>query len=100
MPVPTDPRAPSNPKTYLGAVAHLGVAPAQVCMVAAHLKDLRAAAAHGLRTVFVPRPREPDSAPDTRARADGGEVDLVVRDFVELARVLEGRPPERQSWQR
>ena len=64
------------------------------------LRHLRAAAAHGLRTVFVPRPREPDSAPDTRARADGGEVDLVVRDFYELARVLEGRPPERQSWQR
>lgn len=69
-------------------------------MVAAHVKDLRAAASHGLRTVFVPRPREPDSAPDTRARADGGEVDLVVKDFHEIARLLEERPRERQSWQR
>ena len=79
---------------------HLGVSPSQVCMVAAHVKDLRAAASHGLRTVFIPRPREPDSAPDTRARADGGEVDLVVKDFYEIARLLEERPRERQSWQR
>ena len=85
---------------YLGAVHHLGLAPAQVCMVAAHVKDLRAAAAHGLRTVFVPRAGEPDSAPDTRARADGGEVDLVVRDFYEIARMLGERKGERASWQR
>ncbi|KAI0727079.1 HAD-like domain-containing protein [Fomitopsis betulina] len=88
-----------NPKTYLGAVRHLGVEPSQVCMVAAHLKDLRGAASHGLRTIFIPRSGEPDSAPETRARADGGEVDLVVKDLDEIAKLLDERPREKQSWQ-
>ena len=95
---------PSDPKVYLSAVQHLSLAsPAQLCMVATHIYDLRAAsaAAQGIRTVFVRRPREPDSPPDVRARADGGEVDLVVDGFEELARVVEaGAPPERQVWQR
>lgn len=68
-------------------------------MVAAHLKDLRGAASHGLRTIFIPRSGEPDSAPETRARADGGEVDLVVKDLDEIAKLLDERPREKQSWQ-
>lgn len=68
-------------------------------MVAAHLKDLRAAASYGLRTIFIPRLGEPDSAPETRGKADGGEIDLVVKDFGEIAKLLEERPLETQSWQ-
>ncbi|KAH9931344.1 HAD-like domain-containing protein [Fomitopsis serialis] len=92
-----------NPKTYLGAVQHLSLThPSQLCMVAAHMYDLRAAASHGLRTVFVRRPRELDCPPDVRAKTDGegGEVDLVVDGLEEIARVLETREEERQVWQR
>ncbi|TFY52070.1 hypothetical protein EVJ58_g10216 [Rhodofomes roseus] len=43
-----------NPKMYLGALHHLAItSPSQLCLVAAHIYDLRAAASHGLRTVFV-----------------------------------------------
>ena len=57
------------------------------------------AASHGLRIIFTPRSGEPDSAPETRARADGGEVDLVVKDLGEIAKLLDERPREKQSWQ-
>ncbi|TFY51429.1 hypothetical protein EVJ58_g10570, partial [Rhodofomes roseus] len=89
-----------NPKTYLGALHHLSLtSPPQLCMVAAHIYDLRAAASHGLRTVFVRRPREPDSPPDVRTKTEGGEVDLVVDSFEEIVKVLEARAEERQVWQ-
>ncbi|KZT68513.1 hypothetical protein DAEQUDRAFT_766321 [Daedalea quercina L-15889] len=91
---------PSNRKVFLGAAEHLSLLPAQLCMVAAHTDDLRAAAAHGFRTVFVPRPRERCSPSGARSKAEGGEFDLVVRSFEELARALEARRPERQQWQR
>jgi 2-haloacid dehalogenase len=47
-----------NRETYLGAVDTLGLAPGEVCMVAAHNYDLVAARACGLATAFVPRPQE------------------------------------------
>lgn len=46
------------PATYLGTVAALGLAPEQVCLVAAHHSDLAAARACGLMTAFVHRPDE------------------------------------------
>lgn len=47
-----------KPVVYHRACELLGLAPAQVMMVAAHSDDLRAAAACGLRTAFVARPDE------------------------------------------
>ena len=47
-----------DPQAYLGAAAVLGIAPAELCLVAAHHSDLAAASACGLRTDFVARPDE------------------------------------------
>ncbi|KAK4131111.1 haloacid dehalogenase [Trichocladium antarcticum] len=46
------------PEVYLGACKALGCEPGEVAMVAAHLEDLAAARALGLRTVYVERPGE------------------------------------------
>jgi 2-haloacid dehalogenase len=74
-----------DPETYLGAARLLGLAPAEVMMVAAHPDDLDAAARTGLRTAFVRRPLEfgtrRDVAPEPR-------FDFNARDFVDLARQL------------
>jgi 2-haloacid dehalogenase len=47
-----------DPEVYDSAPALLGLAPQQVCMVAAHLEDLASARARGLRTAYVHRPDE------------------------------------------
>jgi 2-haloacid dehalogenase len=73
-----------QPAVYLKSAAALGLAPAEVMMVAAHNTDLGAAAACGLKTAFVPRPAEhgPGQASDlTPERA----FDVVARDFLDLA---------------
>ncbi len=78
-----------DPEVYQSAADFLDVAPADVMMVAAHLYDLQAAKAVGLKTAFVPRPteygtgtvRRPDLAPDA-------SVDVPARDFVHLADLL------------
>jgi 2-haloacid dehalogenase len=56
-------------------------------MVAAHLGDLRAAKALGLRTGFVTRPLEfgPNGKPDLKPDAS---VDLTATDFNDLAHQL------------
>lgn len=53
-----------NPVVYAGAIRELGEEPAHVAMVAAHLNDLAAARASGMRTVYVARPREEAWAED------------------------------------
>jgi 2-haloacid dehalogenase len=59
-----------DPEAYLTAVRLLDCPPGEAAMVAAHAGDLRAAAALGLRPVFIDRPLEwgpggsPESAPD------------------------------------
>jgi 2-haloacid dehalogenase len=76
-----------DPEVYQSAAELLDLDRAGVMMVAAHLNDLKAAKAQGLRTAFVPRPREygpartPDLAPDA-------SVDLTAPDFVQLAAAL------------
>jgi 2-haloacid dehalogenase len=71
-------------EVYLSAAEILDLKLDQVMMVAAHLGDLRAAKAVGLRTAFVPRPLEfghggkPDATPDS-------SVDLTAKDFNDLA---------------
>jgi 2-haloacid dehalogenase len=76
-------------EVYLSAANFLDLEPAHVMMVAAHLGDLRAARALGLRTAFVARPleygssRTPDLTPDS-------SVEVAATDFMDLARQLGG----------
>jgi 2-haloacid dehalogenase len=80
-----------DPEVYQSAVDFLDLMPGEVMMVAAHLTDLRAAKALGLRTAFVVRPsefgnnptRRPDLTPDQ-------SVDVSARDFGHLASQLSG----------
>lgn len=76
-----------DPEVYQSAVDFLDVEPDEVMMVAAHLRDLRAAKAVGLRTAFLVRPLEfgPDGKPDLEADST---VDLSARDFNDLASQL------------
>lgn len=76
-----------DPEVYLMAARLLGCAPGELMMVAAHVDDLRAAQACGLRTAYVHRALEfgPD-APPRPARPEG--FDLVASDFLDLARQL------------
>lgn len=73
-----------DPVVYRKAADLLGLAPEQVMMVAAHGGDLRAAAAIGFRTAFIPRPFEygPDNERDL---TPDPAFDLVADDFVDLA---------------
>jgi 2-haloacid dehalogenase len=73
-----------DPEVYQSAADFLMLAPSEVMMVAAHLGDLSAAKARGLRTAFVPRPLEygPTGTPDLRPNAS---VDVTAKDFVDLA---------------
>ncbi|GAA6000343.1 hypothetical protein JCM10207_007971 [Rhodosporidiobolus poonsookiae] len=72
-----------NPKMYLGASALLGFDEearerGEVGMVASHVYDLRAAAEHGFRTIYIPRRTEDVGEPEVRAKSEGGEVDVVL----------------------
>jgi len=76
-----------DPETYLGAAELLGVKPGELMMVAAHKDDLHAARACGLKTAFVPRPREygPQATPEVSREP---AFDAHARDFNDLARQL------------
>jgi 2-haloacid dehalogenase len=72
-----------DPEVYDAAPRLLALPPPAVLMVAAHVEDLTAARARGLRTAYVHRPDEfggrqvpPETDPD---------ADLSVRSFEELA---------------
>ena len=73
-------------EVYLKAAALLGLPPGAVMMVAAHKGDLRAAAAAGLRTAFVPRPKE---RPNRSIDLSFDEAfDVNATDFLDLASQL------------
>jgi 2-haloacid dehalogenase len=76
-----------DPEVYRSAAEFLDLKPVDVMMVAAHLGDLRAAKAEGLRTAFVVRPDEfgPDGKPDLAA---DNSVDIMARSFDDLASQL------------
>ncbi len=78
-------------EVYLGAVDLLGCKPSEVMMVAAHIGDLTAARACGLRTAFVLRPSEygPNGKADT---ASGEQFDMTALDLVDLAEKLYDLP--------
>ncbi|KXX73883.1 (S)-2-haloacid dehalogenase 4A [Madurella mycetomatis] len=64
---------------YLGACRILGVEPAEVAMVAAHLGDLAGARAAGMRTVYVQRPGEKGEDEDEERHVQAKQwVDLWV----------------------
>ena len=73
-----------DPEVYLTAADLLGLQPEQVMMVAAHKGDLRAAAALGFKTGYVPRPMEygPDREIDT---TPDPSFDVVATDFNDFA---------------
>ena len=82
----TSHHTPRNEKVYQGALHHLDIAPEKCAMVAAHLWDLRAAAKHGMRTVYVPRATDdPEDRDNVKSKTEGGEVDLVVSSLEVLA---------------
>ena len=68
---------------YLGACQMLDLQPGEVAMVAAHIRDLSAAASHGLKTVYVHRQGE-----DAEPNPDTSFVNFIAKDFIEAATVL------------
>ena len=76
-----------DPEVYKSAAEFLDLAPGEVMMVAAHLGDLRAAKAVGLRTAFVVRPDEYGHGPNDRKPdlAASDAADISARDFEDLA---------------
>jgi 2-haloacid dehalogenase len=75
------------PEAYLRTADVLALAPAQLCLVAAHNSDLAAARACGLKTAFVPRPKEHGDG-QTTDLAPAQDWDVVAREFHELAQLL------------
>lgn len=77
-----------DPATYLGVAQIFELPPEHVMLVAAHVDDLAAAAACGLRTAYVHRPLEygpPAAQPPT---PEGQGWDLCADDLVDLAQKL------------
>ncbi|MCM3880499.1 MAG: haloacid dehalogenase type II [Vicinamibacterales bacterium] len=74
-------------EVYQSAADILDLKVSEVMMVAAHLGDLRAAKAVGLRTAFVSRPLEfgPGGKPDLQPDSS---VDVTAKDFSDLASQL------------
>lgn len=72
-----------NGRVYAFLLETLRVDPADVLFVAAHPWDLRAAAAHGMRTAYVERP--------TEGRPEAGDrFDWSGRDLTSLAEFVRG----------
>jgi 2-haloacid dehalogenase len=76
-----------EPEAYLRTADVLGIRPAELCLVAAHNGDLKAARSCGLATAFVLRPTEhgPDQTTDL---APAEPWDMVGKDFQDLAHKL------------
>ncbi|MBA3880602.1 MAG: haloacid dehalogenase type II [Sphingobium sp.] len=76
------------PGAYLGTADILGIAPAELCLVAAHHSDLAAARSVGLSTAFIARPLEYGgaAAPDAHMAQDW---DWSATSITELASQLD-----------
>ncbi len=75
-----------RPEAYLRTAEVLALAPAQVCLVAAHNSDLAAARESGLKTAFVAR--QEHGAGQTTDLRPSQEWDVVAPDFEALAERL------------
>lgn len=75
------------PEAYLRTIDLLGIAPGELCLVAAHHSDLTAARACGLQCAYVARPMEYGgaTAPDAHMAQDW---EWSVGSLVELAAVM------------
>lgn len=73
-----------EPEAYTRMADILSLAPEQICMVAAHNYDMRAARENGLGTAFVPRPTEHGSGQTTDLAPDS-DWNIIATDFVDLA---------------
>lgn len=74
-----------QPEAYLRTADLLGLRPDEVCLVAAHNGDLKAARACGLGTAFVLRQTEHGHGQTTDLAASEA-WDVVASDFLDLAR--------------
>jgi 2-haloacid dehalogenase len=89
-----------DPRAYMQVSKWLGVAPADILMVACHNFDLNAARACGFKTAFVRRPREwgHEPPPEPTPHRD---CDFVFDGFEELASAIRSitapAPPCRRS---
>lgn len=81
-----------DPLCYIETAELLGFSPAQCVMVAAHNDDLAAAAATGMRTAFVVRPREHGPRQDRDLRPERA-WDFICRDFMELSHLCTPQRP-------
>jgi 2-haloacid dehalogenase len=72
-----------KPRVYLAACEAFSLAPAQCMMVAAHSRDLAAAAALGLCTAHTARVNE--FGPNTGEGAPTVPVDFAAKDLADLA---------------
>ena len=72
-----------KPRVYLAAAEALDLPPNECMMVAAHTKDLMAAAALGLRTGHIARPNE--HGPGRGETAPGEKVDYAAKSLEDLA---------------
>jgi 2-haloacid dehalogenase len=72
------------PEAYLRTAELLAMRPEEVCMVAAHNGDLAAARNCGLKTAFVPRPREHGEGQTTDLHP-AQQWDIIAMDFLDLA---------------
>ena len=73
-----------EPTAYLRTAEVLGIRPDELCLVAAHNGDLKAARGCGLATAFVARPTE--HGPGQTTDIEPSEAwDVVARDFQDLA---------------
>ncbi|MEM5401027.1 haloacid dehalogenase type II [Paraburkholderia unamae] len=77
-----------SPPVYTETADILGLAPAELCLVAAHNGDLAAARRLGLSTAFVVRPTEHGPAQKTDLTAEQA-WDFVVNDLNALASQLD-----------
>ena len=76
-----------NPRSYQRAFELIGCAPEQVCFVAAHPGDLRAASAQGTKTAYVVA-RLHDHGEDYEDKGFAEEFDYVADNFIHLAELM------------
>ena len=74
----------TDPESYARALQVIGRDPASVCFVAAHPRDLRSAAEHGMRTAYTVA-RLHDYGDDYDDTGADLEFDVVTADLAELA---------------
>ena len=74
-----------QPEAYTRTAEVLGIRRDELCLVAAHNGDLKAARAAGLATAFVPRPKEHGPG-QTTDLAPSEAWDAIGADFQDLAR--------------